>query len=97
MNLRELKAYDIRNDLHELFATAVNSAWAKLCVGDKAKDAGRVSHDQLALGGFETNGPRGDYSGSAKLSQIAKEYNLDFGHFDWEKDCFDLADLVEFD
>lgn len=95
--MRQLKAQDIRNDLHELFATAVTAAWAKLCAGDKAKDAGRVSHDQLALGGFETNGPRGDYSASAKFNQIAKDYGLDFGHFDWEKDCFDVKDIVDFD
>lgn len=74
-----LKYEDIKNETAELFATTVNAAWGKICAGDKAANCGKLGYDQLALGGFETNGPTGDFSISKELDEMARQNELDFG------------------
>ncbi|CAL6028833.1 Conserved_hypothetical protein [Hexamita inflata] len=95
--LQMAKYQDIHNETAELFCTATNAVWGKICQQDKANPHLKISYDQLALGGFETNGPKGDYSASKELDEMAKKNALEFGRWTWDKEGFDIRDIVDFD
>ncbi|CAL6032606.1 Conserved_hypothetical protein [Hexamita inflata] len=57
----------------------------------------KISSNQLALGGFETNGPKLDYSTSKELDEMTKKNALEFGRETWDKEGFDIRDIVDFD
>ena len=49
------------------------------------------------MGGFETNGPKGDFSLSKELDEMAKRNALGFGRHIWDKEGFDIRDIVDFE
>ncbi|CAL6116249.1 Hypothetical_protein [Hexamita inflata] len=53
------------------------------------------SYDQLAPGGFETDGPKGDKSASKELDEMTKKNALQFERWTWGKEGFDIRDIVD--
>lgn len=95
--LEVLHQADLHDETVELFCTAVNMAWGKLCQQNRASGQHqKMAYDQLAMGGFETRPELvGDFGAFERLRALARECDIPFGQ--WEcKEGFGVDDLISF-